>query len=59
MLYDLWEKKTKVKINLDLKINDKNLDNEEVKFLGTTLDTKLTFDSKVDELKSTVIQDLV
>ncbi|RMZ98852.1 hypothetical protein BpHYR1_014090 [Brachionus plicatilis] len=45
--YMIFEKKTKVKINLDLKINNK----EKVKFLGITLDSKLTFSPMVDELK--------
>ncbi|RNA29931.1 RNA-directed DNA polymerase from mobile element jockey-like, partial [Brachionus plicatilis] len=50
--YMIFEKLTKVKINLNLKINDSNLNNEEkVKFLGITLDSKLTFGPMVDEMK--------
>ncbi|RNA23556.1 hypothetical protein BpHYR1_005167 [Brachionus plicatilis] len=42
--YMIFEKKTKVKTNLNLKINGNSLNNEEkVKFLGITLDSKLTF----------------
>ncbi|RNA02310.1 RNA-directed DNA polymerase from mobile element jockey-like, partial [Brachionus plicatilis] len=40
-------KNEKIKINLDLKINNK----EKVRFLGITLDSKLTFSPMVDELK--------
>ncbi|RNA10414.1 leucine-rich repeat transmembrane neuronal 4 [Brachionus plicatilis] len=45
--YMIFEKETKVKIYLDLKINNK----EKVKFLGITLDSKLTYSPMVDELK--------
>ncbi|RNA27319.1 hypothetical protein BpHYR1_034309 [Brachionus plicatilis] len=45
-------KKTQAKINLDLKINIRNLNNEQkVKFLGIALDSKLTLGPMMDELK--------
>ena len=50
--YMIFEKRTKSKINLDLKIYNNNLIREEkVKFLDITLDSKLTFSSMIDDLK--------
>ncbi|RNA03439.1 RNA-directed DNA polymerase from mobile element jockey-like, partial [Brachionus plicatilis] len=50
--YMIFENKTKVKTNLNLKINGNSLNNEEkVKFLGIMLDSKLTFSPMVADLK--------